>query len=277
MYGEYYILILRFYINIGIVYEDNNDYKKAYEYFKKWVRVSEEILGLDYLKIQCVKGVLREMRYKRIVNSLGEFGEGEVLDNIEVDLNEDIDENLEEFERVDVENFQFIYLDLERYCEDDVEVVNEVFNLNNSSSSVSIERENNINDIGILFLNLDRNEEENFQVLMNGYFFELLINLSSEDESEDMYDDQFELYVEDYVFNVVSDFVIDEFNVNLDDSDDDDEIVQFVVYEINVGDVEYVAERDNRYEDRWEGYESSSFESEIVLLDLNRQLIRDRN
>lgn len=112
---------------------------------------------------------------------------------------------------------------------------------------------------------------------MNGYFFELLINLSSEDESEDMYDDQFELYAEDYVFNVVSDFVIDEFNVNLDDSDDDDEIVQFVVYEINVGDVEYVVERDNRYEDRWEGYESSSFESEIVLLDLNRQLIRDRN
>lgn len=189
MYGEYYILILRLYINIGIVYEDNNDYKKVYEYFKKWVRVSEEILGLDYLKIQRVKGVLRETRYKRIVNSLGEFGEGEVLDNIEVDSNDDIDENSEEFERVDVENFQFIYLDLERYCEDDVEVVNEVFNLNNSSSSVSIERENNINDIGILFLNLDRNEEENFQVLMNGYFFELLINLSSEDESEDMYDD----------------------------------------------------------------------------------------
>lgn len=49
--------------------------------------------------------MLRETRYKRVVNSLGEFGEGEVLDNIEVDSNEDIDENSEEFERVDVENF----------------------------------------------------------------------------------------------------------------------------------------------------------------------------
>lgn len=274
MYGEYHILTSRLYINIGIVYEDNNDYKKAYEYFKKWARVSEEILGPDHPKTQRAKGVLRETRYKRIANSLGELGEGEVLDNTEVDSNEDTDENPEE---PDVENFQSTHSDLERYCEDDVEVVNEASNLNNSSSSASIERENNTNDIGILSSNLDRNEEENSQALMNGYSSELPINSSSEDESEDMHDDQSELYAEDYVFNAVSDPVIDEFNVNLDDSDDDDEIVQLAAHEINVGDVEHAAERDNRYEDRWEGHESSSSESETAPLDLNRQLTRDRN
>lgn len=277
MYGEYHILTSRLYINIGIVYEDNNDYKKAYEYFKKWARVSEEILGPDHPKTQRAKGVLRETRYKRIANSLGELGEGEVLDNTEVDSNEDTDENPEEPERADVENFQSTHSDLERYCEDDVEVVNEASNLNNSSSSASIERENNTNDIGILSSNLDRNEEENSQALMNGYSSELPINSSSEDESEDMHDDQSELYAEDYVFNAVSDPVIDEFNVNLDDSDDDDEIVQLAAHEINVGDVEHAAERDNRYEDRWEGHESSSSESETAPLDLNRQLTRDRN
>ena len=276
MYGEYHILTSRLYINIGIVYEDNNDYKKAYEYFKKWARVSEEILGPDHPKTQRAKGVLRETRYKRIANSLGELAEGEVLDNTEVDSNDDSEENTVEPERADIENFQSTHSDLERYCEEDFEVVNEASNLNNSSNNATVEGENEEAD-NIQSPNTDRNVEVNSQALMNGYSSELPAN-SSSDGSDDLYDDQSELYAEDYVYNAVSDPVIEEFNVNLDYSDEDDEIVQLSAQEINVGDVEHAAERDNRYEDLREGHESSDSNSDPSSpVDSNRQLSRDRN
>ena len=39
VYGEFSLLTSRLFINIGIVYEDQNDYVKAFEYFKKWAQV----------------------------------------------------------------------------------------------------------------------------------------------------------------------------------------------------------------------------------------------
>ena len=48
VYGEDSLLSSRLYINIGIVYEDNNDYVKAYEFFRKWATVSEIVLGPDH-------------------------------------------------------------------------------------------------------------------------------------------------------------------------------------------------------------------------------------
>ncbi|XP_048761079.1 uncharacterized protein LOC125670136 [Ostrea edulis] len=273
MYGEYHILTSRLYINIGIVYEDNNDFKKAYEYFKKWARVSEEILGPDHPKTQRAKGVLRETRYRRIAKSLGELEAGETLDNTEVDSNEDPDESLEQ-DRADVENFQSTHSDLERYCEDDIDI-NEGPTLNNSGSSASIEQNNN-ND-NVQSSNVDRNTEENSQALMNGYSSELPVNSSSNDDSsEDMHDDQSELYAEDYILNAVSDPVIEEFNVNLEDSEDEDDIVQLATQELNIGNIEALGEHDNRYEDMWEGHESSDPE-ENESDPINRQLTRDRN
>ncbi|KAI8786853.1 telomerase protein component 1 [Biomphalaria glabrata] len=73
MYGELHILTSRLYINIGIVYEDNKDYKRSYQYFKKWARLSEEIMGPDHPKTLRAKGVLRESRYRRIAMELGEW------------------------------------------------------------------------------------------------------------------------------------------------------------------------------------------------------------
>ncbi|CAG5132430.1 unnamed protein product [Candidula unifasciata] len=75
MYGELHILTSRLYINIGIVYEDNKDYKRSYQYFKKWARLSEEIMGPDHPKTLRAKGVLRESRYRRIAMELGEWVE----------------------------------------------------------------------------------------------------------------------------------------------------------------------------------------------------------
>ncbi|GFO48089.1 telomerase protein component 1 [Plakobranchus ocellatus] len=77
MYGELHILTSRLYINIGIVYEDNKDFKKSYQYFKKWARLSEEIMGPDHPKTLRAKGVLRESRYRRIAMELGEWVEDE--------------------------------------------------------------------------------------------------------------------------------------------------------------------------------------------------------
>ncbi|XP_059178256.1 TPR repeat-containing protein DDB_G0287407-like isoform X2 [Physella acuta] len=75
MYGELHILTSRLYINIGIVYEDNKDYRRSYQYFKKWARLSEEIMGPDHPKTLRAKGVLRESRYRRIAMELGEWVE----------------------------------------------------------------------------------------------------------------------------------------------------------------------------------------------------------
>jgi len=42
-YGEKHMLVLRLYLNIGILYEDNRDYQKAYDYFLQWNHVCMEV------------------------------------------------------------------------------------------------------------------------------------------------------------------------------------------------------------------------------------------
>ncbi len=59
VYGEQSLLTSRLYINIGIVYEDNKEYVRAYEYFKKWAAVSDAVLGPDHPKTLRAKGVLK--------------------------------------------------------------------------------------------------------------------------------------------------------------------------------------------------------------------------
>lgn len=103
MYGEYHILTSRLYINIGIVYEDNKEYRKAYEYFKKWARVSEEILGPDHPKTRRAKGVLQETRYRRIAQELGEWDYDGDTDGGE-SYDDDDDED-DEMENPDLEHY----------------------------------------------------------------------------------------------------------------------------------------------------------------------------
>lgn len=81
VFGEYSLLTSRLYINIGIVHEDNSDYVKAYEYFKKWARVSDVVLGSDHPKTLRAKGVLKEPRYKLVAQRLKEQNEGHSDDN----------------------------------------------------------------------------------------------------------------------------------------------------------------------------------------------------
>lgn len=42
-YGEKHMLMLRLYLNIGILYEDNRDFQKAYDYFVKWHETCLEV------------------------------------------------------------------------------------------------------------------------------------------------------------------------------------------------------------------------------------------
>ena len=42
-YGEKHMLTLRLYLNIGILYEDNRDFQKAYDYFVKWHETCQEV------------------------------------------------------------------------------------------------------------------------------------------------------------------------------------------------------------------------------------------
>ena len=72
VYGDYSLLTSRLYINIGIVYEDNNDFVRAFEYFKKWGRVSEMVLGPEHPKTLRAKGVLKEPRYCLVAQRLME-------------------------------------------------------------------------------------------------------------------------------------------------------------------------------------------------------------
>ena len=43
-YGEKHMLMLRLYLNIGILYEDNRDFNKAYDYFVKWNDCCMEVM-----------------------------------------------------------------------------------------------------------------------------------------------------------------------------------------------------------------------------------------
>lgn len=90
MNGENHILTSRIYINIGIVYEDNKDYVKAYKYFAKWAKVNEVVLGPTHPKTMRARRVLKEPRYMYIASRLKDL-ERQVTDgDRENVLNEDI-------------------------------------------------------------------------------------------------------------------------------------------------------------------------------------------
>lgn len=96
VYGEKSLLTSRLYINIGIVWEDNKDYVKAYEYFCKWCVVSEAVLGPTHPKTLRAKGVLKEPRYRLVALRISQGtlsnnpGENNVTD--ESTINEEVEE-----------------------------------------------------------------------------------------------------------------------------------------------------------------------------------------
>lgn len=228
MYGEYHILMSRLYINIGIVYEDNCDYKKAYEYFKKWARISEEILGPDHPKTKRARGVLRESRYQNIARNLDEW-ERTGHDSSPGE------ENVDETERRDLENFY-----------DDSSDQNDI-------NLVVSDCNQNLVSVG----NLPNNEQDALnseEEVSNGYFEEASSHdgssSSSDNESENsdhenLYDDCLDEYAEQYaMINPIDDNLMNELNINIDDNDDvDDEIEQITSRE----NYDNEAETDNRY------------------------------
>lgn len=65
-YGEKHMLTLRLYLNIGILYEDNRDFQKAYDYFVKWHETCQEVLGPSHPKTGRARDTLNEAAYVRI-------------------------------------------------------------------------------------------------------------------------------------------------------------------------------------------------------------------
>lgn len=240
MYGEYHILTSRLYINMGIVYEDNNDYKKAYEFFKKWARVSEEILGPDHPKTLRAKGVLRESRYRRIARVQGEWTEDSQDDN---DQNTSDDDGDEEVENPDIEH----YYD-DPVCQGNAPVIE----MDNSIADSNFFSVSNTDNLETSFDNQDRNEdnivrEGEGDSLMNGYYDdEPTADSGSNHENSDnenFYDDNFEDYDEQYILHSDVGPVIEEFNAQVEEEEDDDEIVQ-----ISGNDCyRHIYEHDNRY------------------------------
>ena len=229
MYGEYHILMTRLYINIGIVYEDNCDFKKAYEYFKKWARISEEILGPDHPKTKRARGVLRESRYQNIARNLDEW-ERTGHDSSPGD------ENVDETENQDLGNFY-----------DDSSDQNDV-------NLIVSDCNQNVLSVGSLPNNEQENISNSEEEVSNGYFDGASSqdenSRSSNDESENsdhenLYDDCLDEYTEQYgMLNPMDDNLMNALNINIDDNDDiDDEIVQITSRE----NYENEMETDNRY------------------------------
>lgn len=234
MYGEYHILTSRLYINIGIVYEDNNNFKKAYEYFKKWARVSEEILGPEHPKTLRAKGVLRETRYRSIAREMGEWNE------------DDTDDNLDDDDDEEVEN-----PDLEHNYDDQVGQSN-----NQQLIMYNSMIQDAVGQVGTIEVAPDV-DANNSDVLLNGYFEqddEQQNRESASDrensDNENFYDDNFEDYDEHYMMFADSGPVIDEYNMNIlhDDDDDDDEIIAMAARDQPSNDsFNSNKDQDNRY------------------------------
>ncbi|WAR23724.1 Y7407-like protein [Mya arenaria] len=244
MYGEYHILTSRLYINIGIVYEDNNDFNKAYEYFKKWARVSEEILGPEHPKTLRAKGVLRETRYRSIARRMGEFYEDD-------DDNDDDEDDAEE----DVEN-----PDMQHYDDPITLTNNQQLIMENS-----LIQESGVPGVGPT---LDVSPEADANVEVNGYFDEndeQNHDSGSDHENSDnenFYDDNFEDYDEQYMLYADAGRMGDEYNINIlpEDDDDDDEIIQMAARDHANMIRGQRRERDNRYAS--DSHESSGTESD---------------
>ena len=57
------MLTLRLYLNIGILYEDNRDFQKAYDYFVKWHETCQEVRG----PVKCTATWLAQLVERRTV------------------------------------------------------------------------------------------------------------------------------------------------------------------------------------------------------------------
>ncbi|XP_006812659.1 uncharacterized protein LOC102804429 [Saccoglossus kowalevskii] len=68
-YGEIHVLRCRQLLNIGIYYEDVGDYYKAYDFFKKWTYVTEQLYGLEHPKTKRAISTLEEPMYVRIARN----------------------------------------------------------------------------------------------------------------------------------------------------------------------------------------------------------------
>lgn len=237
LYGEFHILTSRLYINIGIVYEDNNDYHKAYSYFKRWAKVSEEILGPQHPKTQRAKGVLRESRYRRIAQDLGEWDAFEDADNNNEDddggdgeeegmENADTEHNYDDV--VNVVNIQMLT------SQDEVQLGANVWGPNNDTEGPA----NNAQPLApSSALNSGHNEDDDFSddqtEVMNGFVDEHQgeeepSTCEENTDSENLYDDNFEDYDEHYpIVNaesgpILEDFHSEEVGLHLEDDYDND-------------------------------------------------------
>ncbi|XP_064604560.1 TPR repeat-containing protein DDB_G0287407-like isoform X2 [Liolophura sinensis] len=278
IYGEYHILTSRLYINIGIVYEDNGDYKKAYEYFKKWARVSEEILGPEHPKTLRAKGVLKELRYRQIAQQLGEWDYEE--HGHQSSANDDDDEDVDNGEIIDyyddiVQAWNDIHLHGDNNLQAELnnqdnnenfpnppvrEVAMNASNENNVEIALNGSNANNVVDSNVANNDQDDSSSDDSDIndhgaLMNGYYDEDRDNVdegnNDDNEFEDndlSYDDNFEDYDEQYILHLDNEPVIDEFNVQgLDYGDEDCEIVEMAERDViyNYHDNRYASDRSD--------------------------------
>ena len=70
-YGEYHMLTARIYFNTAIVYEDEQNYDRAYDYFRKNLEIVVQIFGPDHVKSQRTKGVVSDPTYEQIARRRG--------------------------------------------------------------------------------------------------------------------------------------------------------------------------------------------------------------
>jgi nephrocystin-3 len=54
------------------VYEDNGNYKRAYEFFHKNYQIQLEVLGPEHVRTVRAKNILNEPMYRRIALELGQ-------------------------------------------------------------------------------------------------------------------------------------------------------------------------------------------------------------
>ena len=75
-YGEKHMLMLRLYLNIGILYEDNRNFETAYDYFVKWHDTCMEVLGPSHPKTKRAQDTLKEPAYMRIAGMREQLAAG---------------------------------------------------------------------------------------------------------------------------------------------------------------------------------------------------------
>ncbi|XP_022100079.1 telomerase protein component 1-like [Acanthaster planci] len=72
IYGENSVLSSRMFLNIGIFYEDNRQYRTACEWFIRWHKCTEEVFGYHHPKTERARKTLERPRYLRIRQQIEE-------------------------------------------------------------------------------------------------------------------------------------------------------------------------------------------------------------